>query len=99
MTTHQSNFSIFGPVSPEIMRRHFTSGHLIRAVLAILYHNLHSFYIVFWVTRGLRSRCFTELHRKRDAGRQAGTYARTHAEIRKRVDIYKSASVAFARAR
>ena len=50
-------------------------------------------------TRGLRSRCFTELHRKCDAGRHARTHARTHAETRKRVDIYKSASVACALAR
>ena len=61
MNTHQSNFSIFGPVSPEIMRsqaRHFWRGHLIRAVLAILCQVLHSFYRVVWVMRqGLALAC------------------------------------------
>ena len=52
MTSYQSNFSIFGPVNIEIMRRqahYFWGGHLIRAVLAILYQVLHSFYRFFWV--------------------------------------------------
>ena len=51
MTSHQSNFSIFGPVSPEIMRcqaRHFWGGHLIRVVFSILYQALHIFYWVFY---------------------------------------------------
>ena len=54
MTSHLSNFSIFGPVSPEIMRPTlaiFGGSHLIRAILSILYQVLHSFYRVFWVMR------------------------------------------------
>ena len=53
-TSHISNFSIFGPVGPEIIRpQHaiFGGSHLSRAVLAILYQVLHSFYGVFWVMR------------------------------------------------
>ena len=48
-TSHISNFSIFGPVSPEIIRPHhaiFGGSHLSRAVLVILYQVLHSFYRV-----------------------------------------------------
>ena len=54
MTSHISNFSIFGPVSPEILRpQHaiFGGSHLSRVVLAILYEVLHSFYRVFWVMK------------------------------------------------
>ena len=54
MTTHQSNFSFFGPVGPEIMRpqlRKFWGEDLIRAVSAILYQVVHIFYQVFWVMR------------------------------------------------
>ena len=54
MTTHQSNLSIFSPVSPEIMRpqaRPFWGEELIQSVLAMLYQVLHIFYRVFWVMR------------------------------------------------
>ena len=50
----QINLQYFCSVSPEIMwrqARHFGGGHIIRAVLAILYQVLHSFYRVFWVMR------------------------------------------------
>ena len=54
MTTHQSNYSIFCPVSHEIIRpqeRQFWGGDLIQALFAILYQVLHSLYRVFWVMR------------------------------------------------
>ena len=58
--------------------------------------------MVIYIYKGLSedfprvaSQSFTEnvTQAGRQAGRHARTYSRTHAETRKRVDIYKSASV------
>ena len=68
MTTHKSNFSIFCLVSPEIMRHQAKTnwgGHLIRAVLAILYQVLHIFYRVFWdIRQGRKIYGFIGYHTK-----------------------------------
>ena len=54
ITTHQLNFSIYCPVSHEIIMpqaRQFWGEDLIRAVSSLLYQVVYIFYRVFWYMR------------------------------------------------